>query len=136
MRVLVLGATGYVGSRLVPHLVEHGHDILIQAGAGLGSAIEDSDYTSQGARILPDAAAVFAESDMIVKVKEPQPVEVALLEPRHGQELGQVKAALSQLQMALVRLSGETPQVAEPEPENPEGPGPAQSSGRLWVPGQ
>ena len=67
----------------VRELVEHGHDILIQAGAGLGSAIEDSDYTSQGARILPDAAAVFAESDMIVKVKEPQPVEVALLEPRH-----------------------------------------------------
>jgi len=67
----------------VRELVEHGHDILIQAGAGLGSAIEDSDYTSQGARILPDAAAVFAESDMIVKVKEPQAVEVALLEPRH-----------------------------------------------------
>jgi hypothetical protein len=61
---------------------------------------------------------------------------VGLLEPRHGQELAQVKAALSQLQMAFVRLSGETPPAAEPEPENPEGPGPAQSSGRLWVPGQ
>ncbi len=61
---------------------------------------------------------------------------VQLLEPRHGQELAQVKAALSQLQMAFVRLSGETPPAAEPEPENPEGPGPAQSSGRLWVPGQ
>jgi hypothetical protein len=59
-----------------------------------------------------------------------------LLEPRHGQDLGQVKAALSQLQMAYVRLSGATPPAAEPEPEKPEGPGPAQSSGRLWVPGQ
>jgi hypothetical protein len=61
---------------------------------------------------------------------------VQLLEPRHGQELAQVKAALSQLQMAFVRLSGEKPPTAEPEPENAEGPGPAQSSGRLWVPGQ
>jgi hypothetical protein len=61
---------------------------------------------------------------------------VSLLEPRHGQDLGQVKAALSQLQMAYVRLSGATPPAAEPEQEKPEGPGPAQSSGRLWVPGQ
>jgi hypothetical protein len=61
---------------------------------------------------------------------------IGLLEPRHGQELGQVKAALSQLQMAFVRLSGETRPAEEPAPENPEGPGPAQSSGRLWVPGQ
>ena len=61
---------------------------------------------------------------------------IALLEPRHGQELGQIKAALSQLQMAFVRLSGETRPDEQPEPEKPEGPGPAQSSGRLWVPGQ
>ena len=61
---------------------------------------------------------------------------VAQLEPRHGEELGQIKAALSQLQMAFVRLSGATPPAVEPEEEKPEGPGPAQSSGRLWVPGQ
>src|SRR4051794_15535612 len=67
----------------VRELVEHEHEVLIQAGAGDGSAIADEEYVSQGARILPDAAAVFAESDMIVKVKEPQPVEVDLLEPRH-----------------------------------------------------
>jgi alanine dehydrogenase len=67
----------------VRELVEHGHEVLIQAGAGEGSAISDDEYTSQGARILLDAAAVFAESDMIVKVKEPQPVEVAMLQPRH-----------------------------------------------------
>src|ERR1043165_6805139 len=64
----------------VRELVEHGHEVSVQAGAGLGSAIEDSDYTSQGAHILPDAAAWW---DMIVKVKEPQAVEVAMLEPRH-----------------------------------------------------
>ena len=67
----------------VRELVEHGHEVVIQAGAGEGSAIADEEYVSQGAKILPDAAAVFAESDMIVKVKEPQAPEVALLEPRH-----------------------------------------------------
>src|SRR6266545_1584614 len=67
----------------VRELVEHGHDVAVQAGAGEGSAIADDEYTSQGARILSDAEAVFAESDMIVKVKEPQAPEVALLQPRH-----------------------------------------------------
>ena len=67
----------------VRELVEHGHEVVIQAGAGEGSAIADEEYVSQGAKILPDAAAVFGESDMIVKVKEPQAPEVALLESRH-----------------------------------------------------
>src|SRR6187455_2939997 len=67
----------------VRELVEHGHEVAVQAGAGEGSAIADEEYTSQGATILPDAAAVFGWSDMIVKVKEPQAVEVAMLEPRH-----------------------------------------------------
>jgi alanine dehydrogenase len=67
----------------VRELTERGHEALVQQGAGEGSAIADSDYTAQGARILPDAEAVFGEADMIVKVKEPQPPEVALLEPRH-----------------------------------------------------
>ena len=67
----------------VRELAEHGHEVVVQAGAGEGSAISDADYADQGARILPDAAAVFGEADMVVKVKEPQPPEVALLEPRH-----------------------------------------------------
>jgi alanine dehydrogenase len=64
-------------------LTAAGHEVLVQAGAGNGSAITDRDYTSQGARVLPDAEAVFAEAEMIVKVKEPQHSEVQLLEPRH-----------------------------------------------------
>jgi alanine dehydrogenase len=64
-------------------LTAAGHEVLVQAGAGEGSSIADGDYAAQGATILPDAAAVFAEAEMIVKVKEPQPVEVAMLEPRH-----------------------------------------------------
>jgi alanine dehydrogenase len=67
----------------VRELVEHGHDVVIQAGAGEGSAITDDDYRSEGAQILPDAEAMFGEAEMIVKVKEPQPVEVGMLEPRH-----------------------------------------------------
>jgi len=67
----------------VRELVDRGHEVLIQHGAGEGSAIADGEYAEQGASIVPDAAAVFAGSDMIVKVKEPQPVEVAMLEPRH-----------------------------------------------------
>jgi alanine dehydrogenase len=69
----------------VRELADHGHEVLVQAGAGEGSAISDADYEAQGARIVPDAEAVFAEADMVVKVKEPQPVEVAMLRP--GQTL-------------------------------------------------
>src|SRR6202012_4910745 len=65
----------------VRELVDAGHEVYVQQGAGLGSAISDEAYVKQGAKILPDASAVFAEAEMIVKVKEPQPVEVAMLEP-------------------------------------------------------
>jgi alanine dehydrogenase len=67
----------------VRELADAGHEVLVQEGAGVGSAIADDAYVAQGARILSDAASVFAEADMIVKVKEPQPVEVEMLEPRH-----------------------------------------------------
>jgi alanine dehydrogenase len=67
----------------VRELTDRGHRVLIQAGAGAGSAIPDETYVAQGASIVPDAAAVFGEADLIVKVKEPQPQEVALLQPRH-----------------------------------------------------
>jgi hypothetical protein len=67
-----------------------------------------------------------------------------LLETRHGDKLGQIRDALSQLQMAYVQQqgkageAGEAPEggAASGQAPDPEGPGPAQSSGRLWVPGQ
>jgi alanine dehydrogenase len=62
-------------------LHEHGVDVVVQAGAGAGSSIDDDAYVAQGARIVPDAEAVFADADMILKVKEPQPSEVELLRP-------------------------------------------------------
>jgi alanine dehydrogenase len=68
---------------LARELVTHGHEVLIETKAGAGIGIADSEYIAAGAKILPDPKAVFAASDMIVKVKEPQASEIALLEPRH-----------------------------------------------------
>jgi alanine dehydrogenase len=67
----------------VRELVDAGHEVFVQKGAGEGSAIIDDAYVAQGATILPDADAVFDQAEMIVKVKEPQPVEVARLRPHH-----------------------------------------------------
>lgn len=67
----------------VAELVRAGHQVIVQTGAGAGIDFEDSDYVEAGAQIVADAPAVFAGADMIVKVKEPQPSEIALLEPRH-----------------------------------------------------
>jgi alanine dehydrogenase len=67
----------------VRELVDAGHEVVIQSDAGEGSAITNADYEAQGARILPDAQAVFDEAEMIVKVKEPQASEVAMLKPHH-----------------------------------------------------
>jgi alanine dehydrogenase len=69
----------------VRELVEHGHEVLIQAGAGEGSAIADADFEAQGARTVPDAAALFEEAEMVLKVKEPLAPEVEML--RAGQVL-------------------------------------------------
>ena len=55
----------------VHELVKHGHAVLIQQGAGLGSSISDDDYISQGARILDSADDVWAQAQMVMKVKEP-----------------------------------------------------------------
>ena len=67
----------------VAELVAAGHSVVVETDAGIGIDFSDADYRAVGATILPDAAAVFAGADMIVKVKEPQPREIALLEPRH-----------------------------------------------------
>jgi alanine dehydrogenase len=69
----------------VRELSARGHEVLIQAGAGIGSAMADEQFQAQGARVVPDAQAVFAEAELVLKVKEPQPLEVRLL--RAGQTL-------------------------------------------------
>ena len=67
----------------VAELVAAGHQVFVETKAGSGIDCPDSAYKKAGAEILPTAAEVFAASDMIVKVKEPEPVEIELLEPRH-----------------------------------------------------
>jgi alanine dehydrogenase len=62
-------------------LAEHGHDVLVQSGAGQGSSIPDAEYEAQGARVAPDAPELFAQADLVLGVKEPQPSEVGLLRP-------------------------------------------------------
>ncbi len=69
----------------VRELSARGHEVLVQAGAGEGSAMADRDFRAQGARIVEDAQAVFAQAELVLKVKEPQPVEVGML--RGGQTL-------------------------------------------------
>ena len=64
-------------------LTERGHDVLVQAGAGEGSMIPDDEYEAQGARIVPDAQAVFDDAELILGVKEPQAGEVEMLKPHH-----------------------------------------------------
>ncbi len=59
----------------VRELTHAGHQVVVQAGAGVGSAIPDEQYVAAGGQIAPDADAVFAAADLIVKVKEPQPEE-------------------------------------------------------------
>jgi alanine dehydrogenase len=67
----------------VRELTLRGHEVYVQASAGRGISLEDSDYEAAGATILPDAAAVFDTAEMIVKVKEPQAVERAMLRESH-----------------------------------------------------
>jgi alanine dehydrogenase len=69
----------------VREMVEHGHEVLVETGAGEGSAIADGDYEAQGAKIAPDATAVFGEAEMLLHVKDLQAAEIEML--REGQLL-------------------------------------------------
>ncbi len=64
-------------------LTARGHEVLVQRGAGKGSRFSDEAYVAAGARLVADARAVFEQADLVVKVKEPLPEEIRLLEPRH-----------------------------------------------------
>ena len=65
----------------VRELIHHGHKVVVETKAGGGIGFSDADYKSAGATIVPNAEAVFAKADMIVKVKEPQPKECKMLRP-------------------------------------------------------
>jgi alanine dehydrogenase len=65
----------------VRELTHNGHQVLVQTGAGQGIGFDDDAYKAAGAEIAPTAADVFAKAEMIVKVKEPQPIECKMLRP-------------------------------------------------------
>jgi alanine dehydrogenase len=67
----------------VRELSSRGHEVIVQSGAGEGSAFSDDQFTAQGAAIAADAEQVFGEAELVLKVKEPQPTEVRLLRPEH-----------------------------------------------------
>lgn len=69
----------------VREAVHHGHQVIVQSGAGAGIDLDDTLYRDAGADIVDSAEEVFAKADMVVKVKEPQPQETAML--REGQVL-------------------------------------------------
>lgn len=77
-RVALLPSAAY-------QLIKHGHQVLVEKGAGAGAGYPDQDYERAGATMLPDHSAIFEKSDLIVKVKEPLPAEYPLL--RAGQML-------------------------------------------------
>jgi alanine dehydrogenase len=73
-RVALLPSAAY-------QLTKRGHQVLVQRQAGTGSGFSDEEYARAGATLVETAAEVFARAELIVKVKEPQPVEVAMLRP-------------------------------------------------------
>src|SRR5689334_8143128 len=77
-RVALLPSAAY-------QLVKHGHQVLVEKGAGAGAGYPDADYERAGAKMVSDHRSVFDQADLIVKVKEPLPAEYSLL--RSGQLL-------------------------------------------------
>ena len=69
----------------VRELIQNGHDVIVEKNAGMGIGFSDQDYITAGASIEDEVCTVFAKADMIVKVKEPQANECAML--RDGQIL-------------------------------------------------
>jgi alanine dehydrogenase len=65
----------------VRELTAAGHEVIVETGAGNGIGVTDSQYEACGAKVVGSAAQVFAAAEMIVKVKEPQPSECAMLRP-------------------------------------------------------
>lgn len=65
----------------VHELTAHGHRVLVESGAGEGIGAHDALYARAGAEVVDNPAAIFAAAEMIVKVKEPQPEERAMLRP-------------------------------------------------------
>jgi alanine dehydrogenase len=102
----------------VAEFVRRGHQVLIQAGAGAGSAITDEDYVAAGATMIPDADSVWAQADLLLKVKEPIAPEYHRL--RAGQVLftylhlaADVEGTKALMQSGTTAIAYETVQLAD-----------------------
>src|SRR5499427_4322740 len=73
-RVALLPSAAY-------QLIKRGHQVVVERNAGAGAGYPDADYDQAGATLVSEHAAVFEQADLVVKVKEPQPAEYALLRP-------------------------------------------------------
>lgn len=106
----------------VRELADRGHRILIEMGAGEGSTIHNEEYETQGAEIVPLAEDVFAEADMILKVKEPQASEVEMF--RAGQLLFTYLHLAAYPDLALgLRARGIVAWILPSTPREPKPPG-------------
>jgi alanine dehydrogenase len=103
----------------VRELSARGHEVLIQAGAGDGSAMADEQFQAQGAKILADAESVFAQAELVLKVKEPQAVEVGML--REGQTLFTYLHLAAEPQLAAGLQDSGATCIAYETVEDPEG---------------
>jgi alanine dehydrogenase len=103
----------------VRELVVYGHEVIIERGAGVGSSIPDSDFERAGAAIVPDADTVFADADMVLKVKEPVPEEFHRL--REGLVLFTYLHLAASEPVTRALIDGGTSAVAYETIEAPDG---------------
>jgi len=107
-----LGAAG------VHELVARGHDVVVETGAGIGSRVSDEDYRAAGATVLGSADEVWAQAEMIIKVKEPLPEEYGRL--RRGQILFTYLHLAADQQLTEALLSSGTTAIAYETVQRPD----------------
>ncbi len=112
----------------VHEFVANGHEVIIEKNAGVGSGISDEEYVKEGAKIVDNAKEVFDRAEMIVKVKEPQPVEIEMLHegqilytylhlaPDREQTLGLMKKNVVAIAYETIEVNGKLP-LLEPMSE-------------------
>jgi alanine dehydrogenase len=103
----------------VAELARHGHDVLIQAGAGEGSAITDNDFKAAGALLIDTAEEVWAEADLVLKVKEPTPIEYTRM--RCGQTLFTYLHLAASRPCTVALLASATTSIAYETVQTPDG---------------
>ena len=103
----------------VAELVHHGHQVIVEAGAGVGSGLPDAEYAAAGATLRDGPEPIFASADLIVKVKEPLPAERKLLRP--GQVLFTYLHLAADLDLTRELLGGGATCIAYETVTSPNG---------------